>query len=292
MNRIIFSATLLACLIAPVLAQDEKIVQSMEDLSASDTTLGWTNMVSAASHISQNRFHNWSEGGDNTLTWLISLEGQSDRDWETMAWESELKLNYGRTQINDESSRKSSDEIFFETLYRYKLPAGFSPYVSGRFETQFTAGYEYPDTLGRYAISAFMDPGYLTESAGMGWKPNKVFDTRLGFALKQTFSDQYGWADDPETAEVETFKNEPGLESISTLNWSLNEILGLRSRLSVFVNFEGVEQVDGSLENSLTAQVAPWFEFDFGLDFLYDYDLDDDTQIRQNMSAALVYRLL
>jgi hypothetical protein len=271
----------------PLFAQDLAETVSTPDAAAS----GWINTMSFSSGISQSHFANWSEGGDNSLTWQTSLKAKAILDKKTTAWESQADFQYGQTKLNDDPMRKSLDKIFLETLYRYKLTDLFSPYVSGRFESQFTAGYEYPDSLPRRQISSFMDPGYLTESVGMKYDPNKIFNSRLGFALKHTISDGLGWADDPDTKKVETSKHEPGLESISELTTGISEIISFNSRLSFFVNFKGTEQVDGRWENTVAIKAAEYFSLNFSLETLYDYDLDKDAQLRQGLTANLVYNL-
>ena len=106
--------------------------------------------------------------------------------------------------------KKTTDEIFFETVYTRKVWTNVNPYVAATALTQFTAGYDYatdPPTK----ISNFLDPGYFRESIGLEYTPSDNVKTRLGVALKQTVADVYAarWSDDPETVDdIEKLKVE------------------------------------------------------------------------------------
>jgi len=58
------------------------------------------------------------------------------------------------------------------------------------------------------------------------------------------------------------------------------------------VNFKGVEEIDGRWENLLTAQVAKYLNVNFGFEVLYDKDMDDSRQIKQNVAIGLNYSFL
>jgi len=253
----------------------------------------WKNEAIASLNVTQNSNHNWAAGGEDALSWQVSVNAASEGSFTLWDWKNHLQLAYGRTRIDDEASRKHLDKIFFESLLNYNLLPTIKPYASGRVESQFTKSYSYSDTSARVAISDFWNPGYLTESVGMSWSPRAVFQTRLGFAVKQTYSADYGWADDIKTtAEQESFRNEPGLESITEINYALNDILKYQGRLSAFVNFKGVNEIDGHWENTLNAQVAKYLVFSAGLEMLYDKDLSLNSQLRQSVNVGLTYQML
>ena len=259
----------------------------------------WKNELIAGINMTQNSNHNWTAGGEDAIVWQASLKGSSVGKFDLFNWKNQGELAYGRTRLGDEDSRKHLDKIFFESLVDYNLLNTVKPYLAGRVESQFTKSFEYDapeDFVGEYepvAISNFWDPGYTIEAVGISWLPHDIFNTRLGFAMKQTYSAKYGWGDDAKTADkVETFKNEPGLESISELNISWTDILKYQSRLSIFANFKGVKEIDGRWENTLNAQVAKYLVFSAGFEMLYDRDLSVDSQMRQYLTVGLTFQLL
>lgn len=109
-----------------------------------------------------------------------------------------------------------------------------------RFQFQFAKGYLYSDTAARQLASDFMDPVFLVESDGLGLALHPTFTTRLGVAIKQTFSKYYDWADDASILDkVETFRFESGME-----------------------------KVDGRLENFLQVQFSKFVQFSAGFDMV------------------------
>jgi len=248
----------------------------------------WKKEVVSSINLNLTTLNNWAEGGEGALTWNLKASGKFELDTTKYNWTNQGKIGYGQTKLGDDDFRKSLDEIFFETLYRYKLTSLLNPYGSATLQSQWTKGYKYTDTS-KTPQSSFWDPGYLTQSVGMGLNPVENLILRLGFSLKQTFSEKYGFADKAETKKVESLLIEPGLESISTYSLKFKTILKYDTKFGVFVNFKGIEEIDAKWENLFTAQLAKFLQFQFGLTMLYDVNQDKETQIKQDMSLALSY---
>ena len=96
-------------------------------------------------------------------------------------------------QTRDKATRKTNDRIFLDNKVATQLSKHWFFFGSLSFESQFSAGFTYTDADGNainqgLLISNFMSPGYLTESLGFEYKPNKFYDLRLGTGTaKQTF---------------------------------------------------------------------------------------------------------
>jgi hypothetical protein len=269
------------------------ITLSAAMLFAQDTTKTEgpiTKKLSATFNANQDRYSNWAAGGENTLGWKLLVDGSIDYTKDNWAIKNKLEIEYGHTEVGDAPSVKSSDKLFIESEYNYTLFSNTAGYVAGQLNTQFAPGYNYETD--KTKISTFFDPGYLIESMGLSYAKDDLFNTRLGAAIKQTISSKrFGWADDAETLERESFKNEPGLESVSELNLGINDILTYTSRLSLFTNFEGVSRVDSHWKNKCSAQVMTYITIDLTFEMLYDYDLNEETQYKQGMSLGLTYKL-
>lgn len=250
----------------------------------------WKKEAVTSFNISNTYLDNWTEGGEDAITWNIKGNGKLEQDLVKHNWTQQGKVGFGQTKLGSSTFRKSLDEIFFESLYRYKLTTLLNPYSAATLQTQWTSGYQYTDTS-RTRVSDFWDPGYLTQSVGMGLSPLPTLITRLGFSIKESFSSEFAWADDKATTKKEDVLVEPGLESITTYSTKFNDILKYDTKLSAFVNFKGVEEIDGKWENMLVAKVAKYLSFQAGLTVLYDYNLSKDTQIKQDLSVGLTYSL-
>ncbi len=251
----------------------------------------WKKEAVSNFNFSNSSYRDWKAGGEDATTWTLKFQGFIEKDWNKKNWKTAGKLGFGMTK-SDKDFRKSLDEIFLESIGSYKLTKLLNPYISASLQSQFSKGYKYTDSS-QAVISNFWDPGYLIQSAGLGLKPYEQLTTRLGFSLKETFSPDHKFADDIEsTNKVETFKIEPGLESITESNFKFNKIIKYESKLSVFINFKSVDEVDGRWENLITAQISKYININFGYELLYDKDMFDSSQRKQDLSIGLNYNFI
>lgn len=252
---------------------------------------GWKNSASGTINLNQAYFSNWSKGGTNTRSWEGRLEGvalRQEADWE---WETKGKVVYGQSHLDGLGTRKGSDELMFETIYTRKVTEWINPFAAARLQSQFAAGYEYNDSAGtRARVSGPFDPTYVTQTVGLGKSWTDAYTVRLGGTLKETFSAaRYGYADDAETVEIETFRVEPGASLTAEVRRGLMENILLTSTLNVFANFKGMDAIDVNWENQVTAKVNSWVSLNAGLDLLYDKDVSTSRQIRQTLAVGISF---
>jgi hypothetical protein len=157
---------ILALFASQLTAQEQ--TKPQEQAQTSDSL--WKKEAVANANFSNTVYRNWAAGGEDAITWSIKLNGKVERDPDRTNWKTSGKLEYGQTKLGDSDFRKSMDKIFFETVYMYKLTNLLNPYVAATVESQFTRGYQY-DTTSKTLVSNFWDPGYLTQSVGMGFTP-------------------------------------------------------------------------------------------------------------------------
>jgi hypothetical protein len=252
--------------------------------------LGWSHQYNGLFNLSQTYFDNWAKGGSNALTWELKLEGVENYEAAKYTVENKGKAHYGRTQIANLSSRKSSDLLDLESIFTYKWGTLVNPFGSARLLTQFAAGYNYPDTGARARLSGPFDPTFITQTLGLGYTAITDLKVRLGGTVKETFSaTRYGFADEASTTKIETFKLEPGLSFTTNYSVGILENILLTTLLDVFVNFKGVDEVDGRWENVLTAKVNTYINVNFGFDMLYDMDLSDSRQIKESLAVGISF---
>ena len=254
----------------------------------------WTADVVAGVKYNWYNFNNWQQDGTSNYTWLVTYHADVQGNWKVANWRNLIDLELGFTWTDGFGRRKSSDKIFWESTVDFNAFKVFKPYAGNRFETQFLSGYAYSEDADgneiKTPVSCFMDPAYETQVAGVAYIPNDIFSQRLAFANRMTISDGYGYADDPETEKVESFRDEPGLESITEVKYSFSDIMSFKSRLWAFVNFEGVEKIDGRWENLLSIVIAPLIELQVAYDIAYDYDQDKDAQYKNMVLFGITWR--
>jgi hypothetical protein len=249
---------------------------------------GWHRQFAGIFNLSQAYFDNWAKGGTDALNWDINLAGSANLERDQFLWENNGKVAYGRSKLSDQGSRKSMDEWKLETVYTRKLGAWVNPFVSAAGWSQFTAGYKYDDKAGtRKLTSEFFDPAFFTQTIGAGFNSLPGFTQRLGFALKETFSANRGYADDAGTSGVEDFKLEYGLSSVTEYQKDLMQNISGTTRLELFINFKGADEIDARWENKITAKVNKIISTNFEFEMLYDKDLDDSRQWREALSLGI-----
>lgn len=282
--------------VAPVQAQDEDPGDDDGDVSAQarqDTVpeFGWKPTANGNANLSQAYFDNWTRGGTDALTWEVRLEGGVLEKRPAYDWETRGRGTYGQSRLGELGTRKASDELMFETVYTRKVSEWVNPFAAVRFQSQFAAGYDYDDTLGTSErVSGVFDPAYLTQTLGLEKSWEDAYRVRVGGGLKQTFSAaRYGYADDPETAPIETFRVEPGASINLEARRGIMEDILLTSMLDIFVNFRGVDEVNVRWENQVAAKVNSRISANFGFDLLYDKSLSTRRQIHQSLSVGVSF---
>lgn len=283
MNRL-FSILMLITIPVLVIAQDKP---------AEPPKYGWQREMVGGLNLTQTSFDNWKQGGENSYAWQLNLNMKFINDQEKTNWSNTGKLTYGSNKTGDQEMRKSIDEIKLESVLTYKLGVLINPYVAVTGETQFAPGYNY-GTDPKTQLSAFMDPGYFRESAGVGFKPNEIVKTRLGVALKQTLTSDYPapYADDPKTVEIEKTKNEVGAESVTDVSWKVSENSLFTSKLELFSSLKAFNETDVNWDNILTTKISKYFNVNFNFKLFYDRDISKMRQIKQAIALGVSYSFL
>ena len=156
---------------------------------------------------------------------------------EKYSWNNSVKLAYGKTKLGKDEAKKAADEIKLESVYTYKMNIHVNPYAAATALTQFTDGFDYNQTP-KQKISASMDPGYFTQSVGVGIQVLEQVKTRLGDALKETVAKDF-----KETyADGEEMRVEYGAESVTDVSWKIAENILFTSKLELFSNLKAINQ--------------------------------------------------
>lgn len=245
-------------------------------------------------NVSSSYFHDWAGGGEDNLAWTTKLQASAIRDGADWNWASKGAAEFGQIKLGDRGIRKTSDEIKGETVLSRKLSRYLNPYVAATAQTQFARGYKYPaDTLPRLAVSDFLDPLNMTQSAGIGSKPTEWIQTRLGAALREVRTDEFtSYSDDPETIEIEDWKVEPGLEWVTDYKQTIAEQLLLQSTFAAFANFKGWDEIIVVWTSSATYQLSKYINVNASGELRQDIQQTEDWQWKHVLSLGLSYTFL
>ena len=263
-----------------------------------ELTDGWNNTLVAGLNITQVSLKDWTQGGENTLAWAFQTNGLFAYKQPEWVWKNTLKITYGQTKLGDADYQKSEDEFFWESLYSRNIGWKIDPYVANQVRTQLAPGYAMKTNAQtgleeKVQTSGLWDPGYLIQSAGFTYTEGETFFTRAGVALKETFSANYGFADDKETMdEIEDFHFQTGVESATGVKLNVMENILYTSQLNLFSAFNQLDVWDVRWDNSLTAKVNSYVNVSLNLLLVHDVAQSRRTQIKQALTLGLQYTLL
>ena len=268
----------------------EKIEQKLQE----EQKYGWQKEMVGGLNLTQASFSNWTQGGENSLAWQFNLNFRFVKIGKKTDWENSGKLMYGSAKIGGQGFRKAIDEIKVESVLTFKVGKNVNPFVASTGETQFAPGYDH-DVEPKMQISSFMDPGYIRESVGINFVPNEVIRTRFGVGLKQTITKNFSalYTDNPETEnELEKFKNEAGVESVTDVNWKISKNSLFTSKLELFYAFGTFDETDVKWDNVLSVKVSKYIGINFKYNQFYYKDISNRHQIKQSAAFGLTYSFL
>lgn len=289
MKSFLLSAFLLSIILSSVIFPSLLFSQT----TAPDTTLfRWTPKGSAGINVSQVSFNNWTQGGDNSITW--SGTGNISLMYKTPGWRSDnlLKLAYGRSKIGDNSYRTNENEIYLENIFSYVIGWAIDPYISNTIRSAISKGYDYKKDPA-VQTADFFDPGYITQSIGFTYNKLTGFTTRIGVGFQEVITNRFRqYSDDPDTKDkTEAFKFETGLESVTDGEVTLDDNVLFKSKLRLFTRFNHLDVLDVRWDNTITAQVNKYVNVQFNVLTVYEKIQSPRTQLKEALLLGLTYTL-
>jgi hypothetical protein len=262
-----------------------------QDTTAIDTT--WHKEAIGSLSFSQAHFDNWTTGGENTLAHQFDLSGKLIYNGDKHLWMNTGKIALGNSKIGDAESQKTIDEIRVESLLTYLWKFQPDPYLSLKGETQLAPGYIYGETENTQ-VSAFLDPGYFTQSVGFIYNPKDCLSVRFGAAVKETITKDFSvpYADDPDTEKIETTKVEPGMESVIAFSKKINETTVINSTIDLFNNFDSFDATDVRWDTDIITQITKYINVKLNVKLFYDKDISTKRQLNQSLLLGISYTLI
>ena len=241
-------------------------------------------------NVTQIQYEDWASGGDNALSYVIILDSRVERNNSRYNWDISGKFAFGQTKQQGNETRNSVDRIETDLAMTYKLSNGINPFISLGIDTQFTTGYDYRKKP-KIAKSDFADPVYLNQSFGASYKRGSEFSSRLGFAFKETYTQDHRiYSDNPETKDIKEWnKIETGIQSQTSVNVKISQNLSFDSKLRCFSTFEHIDVVDVKWDHSWRAKVAKYVSVNLNILIVYDKDVTLRTQIKESLAIGLTY---
>ncbi len=255
--------------------------------------VGWEESAVTGLNLSQVAFSDWSQGGDNSLAFTIF--GLLGANYYAMPWklENNLKLAYGRTKLGENSFRTNDNELYLEDVLTYDVKTwAVDPYFSNTVRTVLSKGYDYK-VEPAVQTSNFFDPGYITQSLGLNYDQMKGFKTRLGLAIQETITKNFNqYSDDPDTPnEIEKFKFETGLESVTEGEVEFAQNMLFNSKLRLFTRFNMLDVWDVRWDNTITAKVNDVVNVNLNILIIYEKSQSLKTQVKEALQLGFTYTI-
>ncbi len=244
-------------------------------------------------NLSQVSFENWTQGGDNSISFTFFSNLGINYIGDPWKWRNYLKFTYGRTKIGSEGYKTNDNEIFFESTLNREVGWVFSPYFGINARTAVAAGFNY-DATPAEQIVGFLDPFYLSEGLGLMYDKIDNFKTRLGLGFQQTFADKFNsrYTDDPDTPnEVESFRNETGIESVTDYTITFLENMNFTTYLRLFGRFSDLSVWDVRWDNTIVAKVNDYFNVNINVLLIYNVNETLRTQLKEAFQLGISYTI-
>ena len=280
--------------IKPSTIREEFVPVSMMDYKVNY----WRKWVTFGINLSQAAFsNNWSGGGANSLAIGGNFDYKTEYNKAPFDYVGELILQYGQVTGKGQIAHKTNDRIFFDNKIASQLSKKWLLFGSLTFESQFARGYTYTtDGTPPILLSNFMAPGYVTESFGLEYKPNKIFDLRIGTGTaKQTFvldtavfhgQTVYG------ISPGYTFKNELAFQVVTTYDKDIMQNLHLNARYTGFIPYGRSLpiNIDHRLDVTMIAKVNRLINVNITGTSIFDNDTSTKIQGTEALSLGIVYK--
>jgi len=257
-----------------------------------DTTKSsWVPSFVTSLGINQIAFSNWVKGGENSIAWTVIGDFHYDKISTTeWSFKNSIKATYGRSKIGSGSYRTTDNDLYIENVATYHIGWAVSPFISNSIRTQLASGFDYKVTPEK-EIANFFDPGYITQTIGFTYDKYQNIVTRLGLGFQEVITNKFTqYSDDPETkTEVETFKFETGIESVTDADFKLDDNIVYKSKLRLFSQFKSLDVWDVRWDNIIAAKISKYITVNFSYLLVYEKAQSVRTQIKEGLQVGFVY---
>ncbi len=254
----------------------------------------WTYNFSTSFALSENFLSNWVQGGENSVSSLLDIQGEAVYVNKTTKteWTTDGRLKLGSIIIEEDKEydfRKNTDILEFNSKYNRGLTGKISLSNLFHMKNQLATGYNYPNDS--VIISKFLNPGTFTIGAGIEYTPIKkstinfsVLSYKNTFVLDTVNIDQTNHGID----EGKRANQEMGGQLLIENEFTFFQDLKVDNSLRLFSNYlDKPQNVDVEWEMELQKQISMYFTIVFNIHMIYDDDIRI-TELDENGDAVLL----
>ena len=259
----------------------------------------WKTKATVGFNANQASFSgNWKGGGVNSIAIGGLLNHKAEYSKESYSYVSEVVLQYGKVKNKDQLQKKTNDRIYWDNKAAIQMSKNWYFFASLNFVSQFDKGFSYAkDANGNEKanlLSRLMSPGYITESLGFEYKPNKVFSTRIGTGTaRQTFVlDTTIYKTNPKNFGVPVgskLRNELAFQIVSNVEKEVVKNTIIKAKYNMFIPYDNFGHIDHRLDVVVTAKINRYMNVSLTGVVLYDRDMDLKVQSSQALALGLSF---
>ncbi|MBA4406014.1 hypothetical protein C0389_01940 [bacterium] len=253
----------------------------------------WIPSFVAGLGINQIAFSNWVKGGDNSIAWTLLGDFHYDRISTPWTFKNSIKATYGRSKIGSGTYRTTDNDLYIENVAVYDVSWAVSPFISNSIRTQVARGFDYkvdPEV----EIANFFDPGYITQTIGFTYDKYPNIITRLGIGFQEIITNKFRqYSDNLVTKnEIESFRFETGFESVTDINYKLDDNIIYNGKVRFFSQFKSLDVWDVRFDNVIAAKVTKYITVNFNYLVVYEKTQSPYTQVKEGLQIGIVYNIL
>lgn len=275
---------------------------------------GWRQTNNVGLDFSEVSFVNWNAGGSNSISALVRLRSLLDYKKDNFVWNNVVRARYGVNKQQDQKLRKTEDELEIISNLGYRKDTLTNWYFSSRmnFKTQFSNGYNYPNT--ENPISRFMAPGYFFLGAGAEYGRNieklsfyfSPLTLKATFVLDQNLADAGSFGVEPAVLDAEgnvlrhgkRVRTEMGILITNTYETEIFKNIKIINRLNLYTDYlNSFGNIDVDWEVVFDFKVNKNVSAVLGSHLRYDNDVkivevDEETQEETEKGAVVQWKQL
>ncbi|NDI99465.1 DUF3078 domain-containing protein [Flavobacterium sp. LaA7.5] len=261
-----------------------------------DSITYWERKNVVGLDISEIAFVNWSVGGNNSVTILSKAEFARNYHKGNLNWDNELLLRYGFNSQEGQEVRKTDDQVQFTSTFGYRKDTISNWYYSAKFNfnTQFTNGYAYPNTIDE--ISAPFAPAYIFLGVGSEYIRKDIglnayfspLTNKTTLVLNQTLANQGAFGVDPAVYDEEgnlitegkKSRTELGILVTNSIKRKVFKNINLDHRISFYTDYiNNFGNIDIDWQWSLDMTVNEYVKANISAHIIYDDDIKATEEV-------------
>lgn len=261
-----------------------------------DSITYWERTNTVGLDITQIAFVNWSVGGNNSVSALA--KGNFIRKYSNgnINWVNELIFKYGINSQEGQETRKTDDQLQFNSTFGYRRDTISNWYYSAKFNfaTQFSNGYAYPNTTDE--ISGPFSPAYIFLGVGTEYIQKDLGYTayfsplteKTTLVLNQTLANKGSFGVDPAVYDTEgnliregkNSRTEFGILITQQLKRQIFKNIMLDTRLALYTDYiNKFGNIDVDWQFQLDMTVNEYVKANIGAHIIYDDDIKSTKEV-------------